>query len=72
VDLPVLPETLIRRKTMRMARIGGFGILVLALGAAADPPTGDVAAKAVRYPDLGKAMRAHRGKVVVVDFWANW
>ena len=43
---------------------------VLALPAAsAEPP---VTIQPIKYADLGKAVRAHRGKVVVVDIWASW
>jgi hypothetical protein len=61
---------------MRMARRGGLGGLVLALGVAttapAEPAAGDIAARPIRYADLGKFVRGQRGKVVVVDFWADW
>jgi thiol-disulfide isomerase/thioredoxin len=55
---------------MRIARLGGLGGLLLAIGAAASAP--DISAKVVNYDDLGKFVRSQRGKVVVVDFWANW
>jgi thiol:disulfide interchange protein len=57
---------------MRMARLGGLGGLVLAIGTAATAPAPDISAKAVKYADLGKVVRSQRGKVVVVDFWADW
>src|SRR5215217_4067809 len=39
----------------------------------AEPATGTAAVdlKAVRYADLGRAIRALRGRVVVVDFWST-
>jgi hypothetical protein len=53
-----------------------MGGLLLAVGMVAtapgDAPEGETAAKAVGYTDLGKVVRGHRGKVVVVDFWANY
>jgi hypothetical protein len=59
---------------MRIARLGGLGALLLAVGVAVtgEPAGGEVAAKAVGYADLGKVVRDLRGKVVVVDFWANY
>ncbi|MCS7167383.1 MAG: hypothetical protein RMI91_07110 [Gemmatales bacterium] len=30
------------------------------------------APKRVKFPELVKAIQAHRGRVVVVDFWANY
>jgi hypothetical protein len=46
--------------------------LVLAIGTAATAPAPDISAKVINYADLGKFVRGQRGKVVVVDFWANW
>jgi hypothetical protein len=57
---------------MRMARLGALGGLVLAIGAAASAPAPEISAKAIDYADLGKFVRGQRGKVVVVDFWADW
>ncbi|MBX7102662.1 MAG: TlpA family protein disulfide reductase [Gemmataceae bacterium] len=37
---------------------------------AADGPTANV--KTIRYEDLTSVVRNHRGKVVVVDFWADF
>ena len=38
------------------------------------PPTndGEVALKTVKWPDLEKAIAAHKGKVVVIDVWADY
>jgi hypothetical protein len=57
---------------MRSARLGSLGALVLAIGTASTAPEPDIAAKVVNYADLGKFVRGQRGKVVVVDFWADW
>ncbi|HWG48030.1 MAG TPA: TlpA disulfide reductase family protein [Gemmataceae bacterium] len=49
------------------------GWLVL-LPADAGAPAGEnsIELKAVKYADLGNAVRAQRGKVVVIDVWANF
>ncbi len=44
----------------------GMSLLV----AAQDTPS--VELKAVKYPELCKAIRGMKGKVVVVDLWASW
>ena len=36
------------------------------------PSAGEVEIKAVKYPELCAAVRAQRGKVVVVDVWAEY
>jgi thiol-disulfide isomerase/thioredoxin len=45
------------------------GALATAAGAAGSDA---VELKAVKFEKLGEAVRAHRGKVVVVDFWATY
>jgi hypothetical protein len=59
---------------MRIARGAFVGVLLLGAGGAATAPSpGDeTAAKAVGYAELGRLVRGHRGKVVVVDFWADY
>ncbi len=58
---------------MKIVKIGVVGGVLVAVGLmAAAEPAGGEAAKAVTYAELGKAVRAQRGKVVVVDFWANY
>ncbi len=54
---------------MRTMRYGALGLLVLALTGA--DAAGPVELKLVKYPELGKAVRALKGRVVVVDFWAD-
>lgn len=36
----------------------------------AQPAAGTIAARPITYADLGKLVRSHRGKVIVVDFWS--
>jgi hypothetical protein len=58
---------------MRYARWGGLGGLVIAMAAAtAAEPAGGVSVKVLTYDQLGRMVRGLRGKVVVVDFWANY
>jgi hypothetical protein len=59
---------------MRHARRAGLAVLAAGLWAvavsgepAAEPK---VTANAVSYADLGREVRALRGKVVLVDFWS--
>ena len=47
-------------------------ITLLAFGVFARAQDKDVEVKPVSYADLGKAIRAHKGKVVVVDLWGSW
>jgi hypothetical protein len=63
---------------MRLPRWSLAGILLaLVLGAVAAPSVGQsdggpISLHEVKYADLGKAIRALKGKVVVVDFWATY
>jgi len=49
-----------------------LAITLLASGVVALAQDKDVEMKTVSYADLGKAIRAHKGKVVVVDLWGSW
>jgi len=51
--------------------LGGIVGLLLATAAAAEGPPPGPTVKTVTYAELGREIRAHRGKVVVVDFWFN-
>jgi hypothetical protein len=56
--------------------LGGL-LLALLLGSlaaplAGQPNSGAITLHEVKYADLGKAIRALKGKVVVVDFWATY
>jgi hypothetical protein len=59
---------------MRYTKLGGLAILmgVMALPAAtlSQAPADKIAARSITYADLGKLVRSHRGKVVVVDLWS--
>ncbi len=50
-------------------------VLTLSLFAAlcaAAPDDKPAELKTISYADLGKVIRSHKGKVVVVDVWASW
>jgi thiol-disulfide isomerase/thioredoxin len=48
------------------------GLLVAATVAASPAAGDDIALKAVKWPDLEKAIAAHKGDVVVIDVWADF
>jgi thiol-disulfide isomerase/thioredoxin len=58
----------------------GAGILLIGLAGwstltsadCAPPDEGDIDLKVVKYPELVKAVRDQRGKVVVIDVWADF
>ncbi len=55
---------------VRLARIVLMILLTTAtLVSAADPK---IELRTVKYDDLMKEVRSHKGKVVVVDIWAQW
>jgi hypothetical protein len=63
--------------TRRGARfLGGLllstGLVALSGSGPAQESSGKVMLKDVSYDDLGKFVRAQAGKVVVVDFWADF
>lgn len=45
---------------------------ILAVSRPAAAPEDRVSLVSLRYPDLGSKIRAQRGRVVVVDFWADY
>ena len=63
---------------MRVSRWSlGALLVVLVLGSvtassAGQSDGGPITLQEVKYADLGKAIRALKGKVVVVDFWATY
>lgn len=54
---------------MRYSSIAA-ALFVVALAPAADPPT--VKLEVIKWPALEKAIAAHKGKVVVLDIWADY
>lgn len=56
----------------------GFLLLLVPLhsgttaGTPPAPPSTGVQLQTVKYAELGQAIKAHRGKIVVVDIWAFW
>ena len=62
---------------MRPIPIAFSVFLAACLGLAAPPaaaPEGDgkVTVQDIKYDDLGKLIRANKGKVIVVDFWGEY
>ena len=56
---------------MRYMKLGGLAVLLAMLSGAATQTTEDkFAAQPIKYADLGKLIRSHRGKVILVDFWS--
>ena len=53
-----------------MRAVVAFLLVACCAANAAEPAP--VTIKTIKYADLGKAVRAHKGKVVVVDIWASW
>jgi hypothetical protein len=63
------------RRTTRIAT--GFMTLALAVSAPGAPVPGeqdgsDIALLPIKYRDLCKTIRGFKGKVVIVDFWAEY
>jgi hypothetical protein len=57
--------------TMNATRLALAGLLAGAMLASAQSP-GPPTLPKTSYADLGKLVRGHRGKVVVVYFWADY
>ncbi len=62
-----------RRVALGLLLVGLGSLFVLHAPAAPEAaPTGKVALSDIHYDDLGKLVRANKGKVVVVDFWGEY
>ncbi len=59
---------------MCYTKVGGLAVLVglvsLTATGSGEPATTQIVAQPIGYADLGKLVRSHRGKVLVVDFWS--
>jgi hypothetical protein len=56
---------------MRYTKLGGLAVLIGTMSLAVAQTTEDkIAARPISYADLGKLVRNHRGKVIVVDLWS--
>ena len=55
---------------MRIRRLLAAAVLLIPTASLADPPA--VAVRVVKYDGLTGLIKQHRGKVVVVDFWADY
>ena len=62
-----------RTPLIAFCALTGLALAAMVAGPTADAQTakGKVELKAVKYADLGKAIRNLKGKVVVVDIWAT-
>jgi len=56
---------------MRYTKVSGLAVLLGTMSLVAAQTTEDkIAARPMTYADLGKLVRSHRGKVIVVDLWS--
>lgn len=60
---------------MRYRNFGAGAALLVGMGLAmaaapASSSADKISAQSIKYADLGKLIRAQRGKVVLVDFWS--
>ena len=53
-------------------RAGLVALAILLIPPAAALAEDKVEVKVVKYPDLAATIKNLKGKVVVVDFWADW
>jgi hypothetical protein len=55
-----------------MSRARWLALIPLALLAAGPAAEEKIGVKVVKYAGLAQAVKQFRGKVVVIDFWADW
>src|SRR5258707_8778579 len=65
----MIVEILSLEGPMRTAMLVFASLLLITVGAHAEPP---VAVQVVKYDGLSTLIKQQRGKVVVVDFWADF
>ncbi|MBL8798438.1 MAG: redoxin domain-containing protein [Planctomycetia bacterium] len=66
---------MLTRRALSMRLIAAGALLLVALtgsGSGQQPAAAPVELQVVKYGELCKAVRAQKGKVVVVDLWADW
>jgi len=49
-----------------------LAVMTFAALAASARAEDKVELKVVKYPELAKTVRQFKGKVIVIDFWADW
>jgi hypothetical protein len=56
------------------ARLVSLSLAVSAIGGplAGEPSASEIALRSMKYADLCKTIRSLKGKVVIVDFWAEY
>jgi hypothetical protein len=59
---------------MRLTLASSFVALIVIAGLGAEPASvqNKVDIKVVKYPELAKNIKQLKGKVIVMDLWADW
>jgi hypothetical protein len=59
---------------MRRTLVSSVVALIAVAGLAAEPASvpSKVEVKVVKYPELAKTIKQLKGKVIVMDLWADW
>src|SRR2546423_164673 len=60
------------RKLFGLAVVAGVALGLLDAAPARQGAAAPIRVEKIKYADLGKLVRSHKGKVVVVDFWADF
>jgi thiol-disulfide isomerase/thioredoxin len=70
---PVEALTMVR-STREATRLVAIALAFVAIGGplAAEPVDKEITLKPVKFSDLEKTVRSYKGKVVLVDFWAEY